>query len=283
MLFQEAEVTKSLSNLLKGGYVVCKENSRVIDYNDLVASKLEKLSEQNEFVPVREFQQVETEEKQDGFVEGLSADELEVIMEEEPEINQQPSVEELYEDAKKEVEKLLADAKTEAEMIRNEAYETAKKKGYEAGYEEGMHEVEAMKQEVSQKEESLLEEYNAKMEELEPLMVEKVADLMEYVFRVQFSTSRAMIMHILSGALGKINNSKEFTIHVSHEDVAVVKANHDRLLGMVPNAVSVNVEEDPTLTKNECLVETDGGVYDCSLDVQMEKLIKSIKTLSYTS
>lgn len=268
-----------MSNLLKGGYIIRKENSRVIDYNDLVASKLEKLSEEKEFVPVKEFKPVEPDEGENGFVEGLNADELEVIMEEESQL----SPEELYEEAKKEVEKLLEDARTEAEMIRNEAYEMARKKGYEAGYHEGMSEVDAMKQEVQQKEEALWADYNAKVEELEPLLVEKVADLMEYVFRVQFSTSRAMIMHILSGAIGKIiNNSKEFIVHVSHEDAAVVKANHDRILAMVPNAVSVEVAEDPALVKNQCLIETDGGVYDCSLDVQMEKLIKSIKTLSYT-
>ena len=270
-----------MSNLLKGGYIVHKQDSRVIDYNDLVASKLEKLSEETSFVPVREFEQIVLEDDGNNFVEGLNADELEIIMEESPE-EVQPSPEELYEEAKKEAERLLEEARTEAEMIRNEAYEMARKKGYEAGYNEGMNEAESLKVEVQQKEEALWADYNAKLEEMEPLVVEKVADLMEYVFRVQFSTSRAMIMHILSGALGKINNSKEFIVHVSHEDVAVVKANCDRLLAMVPNAVSVEVAEDPALVKNQCMIETDGGVYDCSLDVQMEKLMKSIKTLSYT-
>ncbi|MBQ4530718.1 MAG: hypothetical protein IJA36_08950 [Lachnospiraceae bacterium] len=275
-------MTKSLSNLFKGGYIVRKENSRVIDYNDLVASKLEQLSGNTEFVPVKEFQQPEQEEPQ-GFVEGLNVDELEVILEEEVEQEKaEPTSEELYEAAKREVEKMLQDAETEAEMIRNEAYEMARKKGYEAGHNDGLKEIEKMKEELEEKEALLVADYNAKVEELEPLIVEKVADLMEYVFRVQFSTSRAMIMHILSGALGKINNSKEFIVHVSHEDVAVVKANHDKLLAMVPNAVSVEVAEDPALVKNQCMIETDGGVYDCSLDVQMEKLIKSIKTLSYT-
>lgn len=271
-----------MSNLFKGGYIVRKENSRVIDYNDLVASKLEQLSGNTEFVPVKEFQQPEQEEPQ-GFVEGLNVDELEVILEEEVEQEKaEPTSEELYEAAKREVEKMLQDAETEAEMIRNEAYEMARKKGYEAGHNDGLKEIEKMKEELEEKEALLVADYNAKVEELEPLIVEKVADLMEYVFRVQFSTSRAMIMHILSGALGKINNSKEFIVHVSHEDVAVVKANHDKLLAMVPNAVSVEVAEDPALVKNQCMIETDGGVYDCSLDVQMEKLIKSIKTLSYT-
>lgn len=281
MLFPEVEVTKSLSNLFKGGYVVRKENTRVIDYNDLVATKLEQLSADNNFVPVKEFQTPEPEENS-GFVQGLSADELEVVLEETEEAESEKTPEELYEEARKEAEKILNDAKVEGEMIRNEAYEMARKKGYEAGYQQGLQETEQLKEEVRSKEEQLEADYYAKMEELEPLLVEKIANLMEYVFRVQFSTSRAMIMHILSGVLGKINNSKEFIIHASHEDVAVVKANHDRILAMVPNVVSVEVMEDPTLVKNQCLIETDGGVYDCSLDVQMDKLIKSIKTLSYT-
>ena len=276
-----------MSNLLKGGYIIHKENTRVIDYNDLVASKIEEISAGKNFVPVKEFKQPEREEieeieETEGFVAGLVADELEVVLTEteaEPEF----TPEELYENAKKEAEKILENANVEAEMIRNEAYEMARKKGYEAGFQQGLKETEQLKGEVKAQGDAVVAEYYQKMEELEPILVEKIADLMEYVFRIQFSTSRAMIMHILSGVLGKINISKEFAIHVSHEDVAVVKANHGKILAMVPNAVSVEVIEDPALEKNQCQIETDGGIFDCSLDVQMDKLIKSIKTLSYTN
>ena len=272
-----------MSNLLKGGYLIHKENTRVIDYNDLVATKLEEISARKTFVPVKEFVQPE-EEKTDGFVAGLSADEVEIVSEETAEVEEnvpELTVEEIYENAKKEAEKILEDANTEAEMIRNEAYEMARKKGYEAGYRQGLEETEQLKEDVKVQEQNMVAAYQQKMEELEPVLVEKVADLMEYVFHIQFSTSRAMIMHILSGALGKINISKEFAIHVSREDVAVVKANHAKILAMVPNVVSAEIIEDPTLGKNQCLIETDGGIFDCSLDVQMDKLIKSIKTLSY--
>ena len=281
MLFREVEVTKSLSNLLKGGYVIQKESTRVIDYNDLVATKLEEILAEKTFVPVKEFKQPEVDENT-GFVAGLNADELEVVLEEE-EVVPEPTAEELYENAKIEAAKIIESANAEAEMIRNEAYEMARKKGYEAGYNQGLQETEQLKDDVRNQGEMIATEYYQKMEELEPFLVEKIADLMEYVFRVQFSTSRAMIMYILSGVLGKINISKEFAIHVSSEDVAVVKANHAKILAMVPNVLSVEIIEDPTLVKNQCLIETDGGVFDCSLDVQMDKLIKSIKTLSYTN
>lgn len=271
-----------MSNLFKGGYIVQKEETRIIDYNDLVASKIKKLSEESNFVPAKGFATSE-QQGEAGFVQGLHAEELEVVLEEEQEAEISPelSPEQLLEEARKEAEKLLEDARTEGEMIRNEAYETAKKKGYDDGYRQGMAETDQMKEQLKEHQQALELDYNTKLEEMEPVVVEKVADLMEYVFRIQFSTSRAMIMHILAGALGKINISKEFAIHISREDVAVVKANHDKILAMVPNAVSVEIIEDPALVKNQCQIETDGGIFDCSLDTQMEKLIKSIKTLSY--
>lgn len=269
-----------MSNLFKGGYVVQKQETRIIDYNDLVASKLKLQAEGNEFIPAKELMTPEQAESGE-FQQGLQAEEVEVIPEVQEEVVDELTPEQLLEEAKKQAEKLLEDARVEGEMIRNEAYETARKKGYDDGYRQGMAETEQMKAEVQEEKQGLETAYNEKLEEMEPVLVEKVADLMEYVFRVQFSTSRAMIMHILAGALGKINISKEFTIHTSREDVAVVKANHDKILAMVPNAVSVEIIEDPTMTKNQCQIETDGGIYDCSLDIQMEKLIKSIKTLSY--
>lgn len=272
-----------MSNLLKGGYIIHREDTRVIDYNDLVAQKLQALSPEGDFVPFSGFPQVEVtgqeetgENAADEFQEGLLAEELEVIMEEE-----ELTPEQVLENARQEAKQLLEQANTEAEMIRNEAYDISRKKGYDDGYRQGLEETEQMKAELEQRENAFMEEYNAKLESMEPELVERIADLMEYVFRVQFTTSRAMIMHILSGALGKINLSKDFNIRVCHEDAVVVRANLERLLAMLPNVNSIEVTEDTSLVKNQCFIETDGGVYDCSLDVQMERLIKDIKTLSY--
>ena len=43
----------------------------------------------------------------------------------------------------------------------------------------------------------------------------------------------------------------------------------------------MEIIEDMTLKKNECMVETDGGIYDCSLDGQLEALRKELLLLSY--
>ena len=44
--------------------------------------------------------------------------------------------------------------------------------------------------------------------------------------------------------------------------------------------VNIDIFEDKSLNKNECIIETDGGVFNCSLEVEMKNLIKKIKVLS---
>ena len=44
--------------------------------------------------------------------------------------------------------------------------------------------------------------------------------------------------------------------------------------------VSLDIVLDPLLNDSQCMVETDGGLFDCSMDTEMRNLIKEIKALS---
>ena len=37
---------------------------------------------------------------------------------------------------------------------------------------------------------------------------------------------------------------------------------------------------DPLLDEKQCMIETDGGLFDCGMDTQMRNLTKDIKSLS---
>ena len=50
--------------------------------------------------------------------------------------------------------------------------------------------------------------------------------------------------------------------------------------GAVSKDTQIEITEDSALKRNECLIETDAGVFDCSLDVQLDNLIKDIRLLS---
>ena len=68
-----------MSNLLKSNYVVKKEEARVIDSNELIASKLQKLASEVEAEPepIQEAEFVE-------FKEGLNAEQLELLLDDNP-------------------------------------------------------------------------------------------------------------------------------------------------------------------------------------------------------
>lgn len=46
-------------------------------------------------------------------------------------------------------------------------------------------------------------------------------------------------------------------------------------------SVKVEIVEDFTLSKNDCIIETTGGIFDCGLGTQLEELNRKLKILSY--
>jgi flagellar assembly protein FliH len=67
---------------------------------------------------------------------------------------------------------------------------------------------------------------------------------------------------------------------VSKEDYPFLIENQGKIYLASPKDINLNIVEDSDLAKNQCIIETDGGVFDCSLDIQLEQLIKEIKLLS---
>jgi flagellar assembly protein FliH len=45
----------------------------------------------------------------------------------------------------------------------------------------------------------------------------------------------------------------------------------------------IDIVEDRTLSKNQCLVETDDGIFDCSLSVELTELKRKLQLLAYGS
>ena len=42
----------------------------------------------------------------------------------------------------------------------------------------------------------------------------------------------------------------------------------------------VEIMADAALQERQCMIETDSGVFDCGIDIQLENMIKSLKSLS---
>lgn len=300
--------------VLKSGWVVVNpENTRIIDSNARAEAKLKELAlelarqcgEEPEFI--------------EGFTQGINAVEVSELMRdeegniigyeqedepgEEQEFEQQPApsgpaYEEIIAQAQTEIEEMKQQAVAEIEAMRAKTQEDARSQGYEEGLEQGRQEgfaqghqdglnsvAEAREQalaEVAQKAERLEQEYHKKVKELEPKFIDTLTGIYEHIFHVSLRNSRELIVYLIQNTMRNIEGGNTYLIHVSKEDYPFASMQKRELIKNTNiNIENVELLEDATLGKNECMIETGSGVFDCSLGTQLEALNEELRLLSY--
>lgn len=295
LLFPEVEVTKSLSsNLVKRGFtIVHQDGARVIDTNTLVAKRMEalavktKLPENEGFVAGMQAQSIDMESLSgEEAKEGTSGNVLKAH-EEAEEINAQADMlkaeaARLLEEAKAEAQRLLSEAKEAAAREREAVFEEAKKQGYEEGQRRVQQESVRLRQEAEEEKKRLEAEYEQLVSQLEPQFIDTITDIYEHIFHVELHSYREVLVYLISATMRKVEGSRDFLIHVSKEDYPYVSMQKKQIMaGMAAANGSVEVVEDITLSQNECMIETDNGIFDCGLGTQLSELRQKLKLLSY--
>lgn len=284
------EATKSLSSgILKGGYVVVSPSNYVtIDNNEIIKQKLEEIKEKQ----LNMVGEGESSEGADGFVEGLDSIQVARLVSDVDEAPEETSniirpvdLDKLKADAEAEAEKILQDAKEQAKQI----LEDAKREGYDQGYQEGSSSAtreyeaknKALEREYSDKMSSLDKQYASLKEELEPMLVDKLAEIYANIIGIELSDSRDIILYLLNKALGGMDSNKHYIIHVSQDDFDTVKDAAEEI-SKASGILIDNLEiiEDHSLSKNGCMIESDAGIFEVGLDTQLRLLNKQLKILS---
>ena len=294
-------MTKSLSkgSVLKSGWMyINPTEARVIDTNAMVESKLKELS--FKLAAETEGDAGFTE----GFVQGIKAEQvteligegLEPISEEAE--NAIPESELLLQQAQEEIENMKAQALAEIEEARVQVIEEAKKIGYQEGFALGEKEgyekghVDGLNSVAEEREEALREvsiqlaqmeeTYQNKIAELEPQFIETLTGIYEHIFRVSLKNSRDLIVYLIENTMRNLEGSNGFLIHVSREDYPFVSMQKKELVkGTGISVDDIDIIEDATLARSECMIETGNGVFDCGLGTQLEALNEELRLLSY--
>ena len=223
-------------------------------------------------------EEISPEEKEAQLQEWLEAEKERLRLEMEKEMQEQSDI--ILGEAVSKGEQLKAEARREAEAEKQGVLEAARKEGYEAGQLEVQQELSRMQGEFAAKEEQLAAEYEQKVRELEPLAAEVVVRLLDGLTGVLLENKKGIVTYLASKALSEADRSDTFLIKVSKEDFEEVRKSSDALRGLFEREVSLEVIQDILLKKGECLIETDSGIIDCSLGVQMEGLKEDIRLLS---
>lgn len=191
---------------------------------------------------------------------------------------------ELREDAIARANKIVEDARKEAEEIHNSAY----KMGYEKGLEEGS--MEAMRradeyldnlqkeQEVNASKNQEIFEQN--IQDAQDKLVDLSCALIEKLTGVVVEQYKPVMLYIINNALNDIDTGNNFTIKVSESNYTYIMDNYDRLAKAGNPNITLEVYGDAKLDKRQCIIETEHGIIDISMDVQVKNLITAMKMLA---
>ena len=113
---------------------------------------------------------------------------------------------------------------------------------------------------------------------MEPRLVEVLTGVYEHVIQVGLADYQDLIVNLVEGVLSQIDGGRSMIVHVSGEDYDYVSS---RKADFAVGSASLEIVEDITLSKNQALIETESGIFDCSLDVQLRELGKKLRLLSY--
>lgn len=287
-------MTRSLSKNLIKSYNGISQNQekRIIDSNAVIAKKMEVL---------REFfgetlGGSETNDQDNEMVEGLNAEHIDLLQEETPDGTkvikaEKPAAvntDELIKKAQDEISAMKKDAMDEIETLRKNTIKKAHEEGYQAGFTEGKKKTDILEKNVQnhelqlqKKEQELVDLYEKKIDELEPLFVDKLINIFNHVIHISVDEYRDTILFLIDRTLKNIESNTNLLVHVSKEDYPLISMQKNRLCEKMAETTSLDIIEDLTLHKNECFIETDSGIFDCGLTTQMDELEKELRMLSY--
>ncbi len=286
------------SNLLKMGFVPFADSEkRVIDTNELVAKRIEELAAKMSKPENAGF--VDADE--DGFAAGLDAERIEGLLSDEdgeagnvikaPDVPV-PDLEQVRreageilakakEDAAAQQEIYLKEARQQIEAERANVLAQAKEQGYAEGFKKAENEFARKEQDLKRRELAMEAEYDKLLESLETEMIDALSGIYEHLFQVELSSYRGVLVHLLTSALRKIEGGRDFLVHISPEDYPYVSMEKKQLSAVISPSATLELVEDHTLKKNECMIETEGGIFDCGLGTQLSELGRKLKLLSY--
>ncbi len=279
------------------------EENVLIDSNSLMEKKLKEVSTKakRKPSPANEESRVASENAEAGFVEGLDADQLDALMLDEGDesnviksVSPEEELEQMRIRAKAEADEIVATAEQLAQEYKNNSRREAeiestriKADARQAGYQDGLvqarDEYAGRMQDLEMKEQQLDMAYARLIEEMEPRFIGTITGIYERIFHVELGQYQTILTRLVADAMMHAQGSKSYIVHVSREDYPEISTTQRAALEEAAPGCQVDVVEDIGLGRNQCMLETDNGVFDVGLDRQLTELRNKLMILSYSA
>lgn len=176
-------------------------------------------------------------------------------------------------DASREAAEILERAEQQAQRIlakaRAQAAET-RQRGFQEGREE------ALAEHAKQLTAALLG-VERMAHQMEPHYVALVTFCVEKVINMELQVHPDAVVEVVRAALADARQQREIVVRAHPQDVQALERNRNRLLEDLTRARALELRPDASVRRGGCLVVTELGTIDASLERQLEALAQALQ------
>jgi flagellar assembly protein FliH len=156
--------------------------------------------------------------------------------------------------------------------LEREVYARGYQDGERAGLEAGAQRADAVIAKLGQTLDELATVRAQMIRQTERQMVELALAVARRIIHREVTLDRDLLIAMARVALDRLGESAQITVRLHPEDFAATGAARiSRVIG-----TTVTVLEDPRLERGACLVESDLGTLDVSVDAQIEEVARAL-------
>ena len=193
--------------------------------------------------------------------------------------------EEIKEEARAEAEKIKQEAEEEAREIieaRESEVDKARQEGYEDGYEDGQEQAREDTAEMIARGEEILDEARRERESYlldhRNELVRLATRMAEKIVRKTVEVDEEVAERVVKEALEEISEAKEISLVLHPDDYKLVRDVVEAEKEDHPSLTEITLVEDSRLEPGGCLIRTDFGDLDASVQGQLAHLSDQLLT-----
>ena len=163
---------------------------------------------------------------------------------------------------------LVSRAQEESENIKKAAFE----EGYSLGLEQAQKDIENVKNTLK----NFMNAKNEVFEYIAPDIMEISVDIAQKIIKKELESDPQLIINTIVEVLKLISkNEPKVTIKVRPQSVSFIKDTIPNITYQYGIDTKINIVSDPSIEEGGCILETNNGIVDASIDTQLE-IIKKV-------
>ncbi|VAX17643.1 hypothetical protein MNBD_NITROSPINAE04-1773 [hydrothermal vent metagenome] len=176
-----------------------------------------------------------------------------------------------------EATKIVEEAHDEAKKIRTLAETEGHKEGYEKGYSDGLEKARPVTESFTTAIEEITRVRSEYYAQAEKEMIDLVISIANIVIGLEVDKDPSLARNVVLKAIDELRAKEEMTIRINPEDIAEAQKVIPELSDKVEDIEKVSFKADPLIARGGCLVETNIGMIDARLEIQLESLRKRLR------